>query len=125
MFDPKQPKMISTPCPQCSRRIGLMTGLKACTPFAIKCPHCKTTLAVRMRGMIPLVVAVTALITLFIGATVPIFAAFGAFWTGLYIVLLLVGWLALEIAAGVLFFTYASFVPINRNKRDKRAKEIL
>jgi hypothetical protein len=125
MMDGKRPTRISTACPRCDRRIGLMAGLKAGTPFALKCPHCKTTLIVRMRGLIPFVLAITALISLSVWGVHPIFVRFGSFWTGLYVVFLLVGWFALEIATGVILFTHARFTPINWKRRGKRTKEIL
>lgn len=78
-----------------------------------------------MRGLVPMTIAVTALIALCIWGTVPIFAVLGAFWTAAYIVLLLAGWFVLEIATGVMLFTYGRFVPVIRNRPDKRSKEIL
>jgi hypothetical protein len=119
----KQPKRILTACPCCARRIGLMTGLKAGTPFAIKCPHCKTTLLVRMRGLIPLVLAVIGFVSLCVWSVKPFFAAFGATWTAVYILLLLAVWLLLEVSIGVILFTHARFTPISRLRRDRQRKQ--
>jgi hypothetical protein len=102
-----------------------MAGLKAGTPFAIKCPHCKTTLIVRMRGLIPLVLAIIGFVSLCVWSVQPFFAAFGAFWTGVYILLLLAFWLFLEIATGVILFTHATFTPYRRRRRSRQPDRIV
>lgn len=115
----KPPRRLSTICPNCGRRVGIGAGIKAPTPFTIKCPHCRTWLLVRMRGMIPFVAAVVAFVGLSVMSVFWVFAAAGAFWGTLYLLLMLIVWLALEIGTCVLLFTHAQFTPLTRKGRAK------
>ncbi len=117
-MDDRPPRRLSTPCPNCGRRVGIGAGIKAPTPFTIRCPHCRTWLLIRMRGMIPFVAGLVAFIILCVWSVFQVFALAGAFWGWLTVLLMLAVWLAVEIGACVLFFTYARFTPITlrRNK---------
>lgn len=125
MFDSTKRKQISTSCPRCLGRIGLLAGMRSQSPFSVRCPHCKTKLAVRMPGQLRLILMVVALLVPAIWAIHPIHAAFGMFGTILYSVLLLLLGMVLDASMGVIYFTHARFIPVDKLKDDKREKELL
>ena len=115
----KPTRRLSTPCPNCGRRVGIGAGIKAPTPITIQCPHCRTWLLIRMRGMVPFVAALVAFVSLCVWSVFAVFAATGAFWGMLYLLLMLAVWLTVEIGTCVLFFTHAKFTPLTRKDRGK------
>jgi hypothetical protein len=100
-------------CPACKGTLTFWAGFKAMTPFTIRCPQCKA----RLKVVFPrLGLIFTVIVVCFLGAegcaatllltqrmtTMQFLALNGG---------LVVAWLALEIVLGILLFTYASFVP--------------
>jgi hypothetical protein len=103
-------------CPACQGKLSLWAGLKAPTPFFIKCPDCKTKLRVRMRGLWFFVLFMVALI---ICAVVGVMIAWHEFGlkglilgTACYLVFLVLA----DIAMSVVYYTYAKFDFTNRSK---------
>jgi DNA-directed RNA polymerase subunit RPC12/RpoP len=111
-------------CAACQGKLSLWAGLTALTPFYIRCPHCRTKLRVRMRG---LWLFFLFIVLLFVGGGVGWFAAWRKFgWAGLSIgfACCAVVWLLVEAAAAVTLYTHAEFTfkESDRSSRQEASK---
>lgn len=100
-------------CPACGGRLSLWTGMKAPTPIRVRCPHCRKTLRVRMRGLWLVLLLVVVLLVWLAHALSGVLRRFG--WTGLVYLLpaLALAWVVLDLAFGMLLYSFATFVPEN------------
>ena len=85
--------------------------MRSPSPLSIRCPHCRQKLAIRFRGRALFICAVTAILILCIFILIwgwrqlPITAQLTR------LVILLVGWILLEMATAVFYFSFATLVP--------------
>jgi hypothetical protein len=103
-----------TECPVCHGDVSLWDGMRAPTPFRIRCPHCRTRLQVKMRGLR----WVFALMVL-VGIGVGVWLAELWFRSRRLLILgvacVVVAWLIAELVAGVVLYTYARFDPVGKD----------
>jgi hypothetical protein len=98
-------------CPACRGALSLWTGLKAPTPFHLRCSHCKTKLRIEIKGFWLLLIFIVVLV---VGLAIAWFAAvkkFGllGFFAGF--LFYAVACLVMEIVTGMIFYTYARLTP--------------
>ncbi|MDB6110126.1 MAG: hypothetical protein JWR69_1876 [Pedosphaera sp.] len=103
----------STACPKCSGQITLWHGLRAPTPFRIRCVRCRAKLRVRLPGLTA-AFAMICLLALVLGGYLGCLIVMRR-WTeaGVLGVAVLAGWLAFELVGGMVLFTYARFTVVD------------
>ena len=106
----------STECPSCQGELTLWTGLRAPTPFFIRCPHCQTVLRTRMRGLSWLCVLMSVLILGGLAGCAVLYFKHGWAACGVALAAFFVFFFIAEIVTGMVFYTYARFEPVKRDK---------
>ena len=108
-FAVKRSWKTSTICPACGHTLTFVDGIKAPTPFFIRCSRCRTNVRVHLPLLIPFLIVFVALFLPSV-ALVPMIAdRFGTLWALLYSFWLLIGCLLAEAGTGVALFTFARF----------------
>jgi hypothetical protein len=98
-------------CFSCGGTLTIWTGMRSPSPLSMRCPHCRQKLAIRFRGRALFICAVIAIL-------IP--CLFFLIWgwrqlptTALLtrLAILFVGWILLELATAVFYFSFATLVP--------------
>ena len=101
-------------CPVCEGRLSLWAGLRAPTPFRLRCPHCRTLLLIRIRGLWLVFTFMVLFACGAVASCVALFLQFG--WRAAIVGVSICVHLPFiaDIATRIVFFTYADFVPEQR-----------
>lgn len=104
----------STTCPSCGKRLTIIDGMKAPTPFYLPCSGCRARLRVHHPVLVPAVVTIAPIFVILpaLGALIAI--TYGAPWALFYAFFWLLGLIALEIGCSLFLFTNARFIAESR-----------
>lgn len=85
-------------------------GIKAPTPFHLRCPHCRQRLRLNIRGFWIFAAVMILLQLALIAGCVALGLAYGWLWFLAGIAGYFAGWMLLEVISGLIFYTWGEIV---------------